>query len=182
MKHRPALAFALCLAVVACRRTGANNPPATPADTAPTPNPNPTPRPVADAAPASDALVLVPGEGIGAFTLGATRAAVNALAGGGATPDPRTVEVDGVTLLFDGDAPNGVVTGVRVRLAGAGGGVRVGNALVAPTATYPEVISAVGNCGAPTHNLGATVTPCQDGAVKILQAGPTQELWLDVSR
>ncbi len=180
MKHRPALALALCLAAVACRRSGANNPPATPTDTAHAPTP--TPRPAADAAHASDALVLVPGEGIGAFTLGATRAAVSALAGGGAAPDARTVEVDGVTLLFDGDAPGGVVTGVRVRLAGAGGGVRVGNALVAPAATYPEVISAVGNCGAPTQSRGGTITPCQDGAVKILQAGPAQELWLDVSR
>jgi len=92
------------------------------------------------------------------------------------------MEVDGVSVYFDADAPGGVVSSVRVRLAGASGGVRVGSAALQNTATYPEVISAVGPCGAPLVNEGATITPCQDGAVKIVQGGPTQELWLEVTR
>ena len=180
MNHRPLLlALALCVPAAACRRTGANNPPATPADTPPPP---PSTPPVTPTPPSSDALVLVPGEGIGAFSLGTTRAAVTALGGGGTSPNPRLMEVDGVSVYFDADAPGGVVNSVRVRLASASGGVRVGNATLQNTATYPEVISAVGPCGAPTVNEGATLTPCQDGAVKIVQAGPTQELWLEVAR
>lgn len=169
MKAPSALAFVLCLSLLGCRRSRANQPPTTPSDTPP------------PSAPPSDALVLVPGEGIGAFVLGASRASVEALAGGGRSPDPRTLEIDAITLRFDGDAPGGVVSAIRVRLAGAGGGIRVGNTLLVPTASYPEVVSAVGRCGAPSTDRGATITPCANGAVKILQVGPTQELWLEVS-
>jgi hypothetical protein len=181
MNHRPhlLLALALTLTAVACRRSGTSTPPATPVDTPPAPPPR---APVTPTPPSSDALVLSPGEGIGAFSLGTPRAAVIALGGPGTSPDTRTMEIDGVTIYFDADAPGGVVNSLRVRLADVTGGVRVGSAALQNTASYPEVISAVGPCGAPQMNRGATLTPCQDGAVKIVQAGPTQELWLEVSR
>lgn len=176
MKHT--LVLALALGALACRRPQPQSPRATPDATRAGPDrPAVTPSP-----PSADALVLVPGEGLGPFALGASRAAVRSLLTDAREPTPTSLEADGFTVLLDGPAPGGVVTSVRVALAQASGGVRVGDTVVRNDATYPEVVSAVGNCAAPVANRGATITPCQNGGVKVLQSGPAGELHLEVSR
>lgn len=179
-KHRAALLALALASVAACRRSGAIRSPAPAGDAATAPI-GTTPLRDAAATSADDAIVLVPGVGVGPFALGASRSAIAGL-GAEVSPAAESVTLDGVAITFGGDAPGGAVTALRVRLAQAPGGVRVGEVTLAPNVRYPEVVGALGPCAAPIANRGATVTPCQDGAVKIVQAGPTQELWLDVSR
>ncbi len=49
-------------------------------------------------------------------------------------------------------------------------------------ATYEQVIAAVGPCEARVLLRGGSTTPCQGGAVKVVQAGPGGALGLEVSR
>lgn len=183
MKPSPRLALlaALCLGAVACPRRNTNTADAQTAapdrPTAAPPRPPVTPTP-----PSADAVVLVPGVGIGPFALGMTRAAVRGLGEQVRVVNPRMLEVDNFAIVFDGDDPAGVVTSVQLQLPRATGGVRVGSSVLANSATYEEVISGVGECAAPIVNLGATVTPCQGGAVKVMRVGPPQEIVFDVSR
>lgn len=176
-KHRAALLALALISVAACRRADTIRSPGPAGDAVTAP---PPPRD-ATASAADDTLVLVPGVGVGPFALGASRAAIAAL-GTEVSPGAATVVLDGVSITFGGDAPGGEVTALRVRLADARAGLRVGEISLAASAGYPEVVSALGPCAAPIANRGATVTPCQGGGVKIIQAGPAQELWLDVSR
>lgn len=175
---RAALLLSLC-ALGACPRRDNRTPdvqaPPPPGNRPPAPDVTPSP-------PSADAVVLAPGEGVGAYSLGMTRAAARALAPGARVTSPRSLEADGFELLFDADEPAGEVTAVRVTLATAAGGVRVGNAVLQNTASYAEVISNLGACTAPETRIGATITACQGGGVKVLQVGPTQGLVLEVSR
>jgi hypothetical protein len=111
-------------ALAACRRTPPQAPPATPPVAADDGAPPITPRP-----PSADALVLSPGEGVGPFALGMTRGALRALAPDAREVSPRELGLDGITVMFDADAPAGVATLIRVMLADAAGGVRVGTAV-----------------------------------------------------
>jgi hypothetical protein len=162
-------------ALAACRRTPPQAPPVGPlaADQAPPITPQP---------PSADALVLSPGEGIGPFALGMTRGALRALAPDARELSPRELGLDGITVMFDADAPAGVATSIRVMLADAAGGVRVGTAVLPNAATYEQVVAAVGPCEARVALRGGSTTPCQSGAVKVVQAGPAGAVGLEVAR
>jgi hypothetical protein len=55
--------------------------------------------------------------------------------------------------------------------------------VIANSATYAEIISVLGPCAAPQVNRGATVTPCQGGGLRVIQAGPTlQSITIAVER
>jgi hypothetical protein len=159
----------------ACQRAASTPPPPPP----PPPPPVVDRPPVVAQPPSSDAVVLTPNEGLGPYSLGMSRGSVRSLAGDGTVRGPNLVELDGFELLFGGDD---ALVGVRVTLNAASGGVRVGTAVLQNTATYAEVVSAIGPCAAPQVNEGGTVTTCQNGGVIVYQAGPTQVIAIGVAR
>ena len=156
---------------------------------APTPTPTARPpaasrdaaAPVAPREPSADAVVLSPGEGIGPFSLGMSRAAVQARGAMSRAETSHSVRVDAFEVSFDEDAPAGVATLIRVMLADAAAGVRVGTAVLPTAATYEQVIAAVGPCGARVLRRGGITTPCQGGAVKVVQVS-NGAVGLEVSR
>ena len=137
--------------------------------------------PVTATPPSADALVVIPGAGIGPFSLGMSRSAVRSLASEVREVNPQMLEVDHIALNFNGVEPAGTVATIQIPLAQISAGVRIGSQVLASTATYAEIVSVIGPCTAPQAILGATITPCQGGGVKVLQVGPTHDLLIEVS-
>ncbi len=178
MRAMSSLRIALAVfALAACRRATPQPPTATPPVAA-----GDAAAPVTPREPSADALVLSPGEGIGPYALGMSRSAVRALGADAREVSPRELGVDGFTVMFDEDAPAGVATSIRTRLADAAGGVRVGTAVLPNAATYAQVIAAVGPCEARVALRGGSTTSCQGGGVRVLEAGPTGAVELAVAR
>lgn len=164
-------------ALAACRRAPPQAPPATPPVAT-----RDAEAPVTPQEPSADALVLSPGEGLGPFSLGMTRAAARALGSNVREVTPRELDVDGFIVMFDDDAPAGVATSIRTKLSDASGGVRVGTAVLPNTASYAQVIAAVGPCGAREPRRGWSVTPCQNGTVQVFDLNQDQRVELAVAR
>ncbi len=169
----------LALSLLGCPRATPTTPPRAVTPDAPAPHATP---PVDAAPPSADALVLVPGEGFGAFSLGMTRTAAVALGERVRELGGPFVNVDGFELQFSDETPAGQLVSVQSALAPLTGGVRVGDKVLSNGATWREVVDAVGPCEAPQQNDGGEVTVCQGGALRVMRAGPTQTLMLGVAR
>lgn len=168
----------LALSLVGCPRATPTSPPR---PVAPDVSAQ-TAAPVDAAPPSADALVLVPGEGFGAFSLGMTRTAAVALGEHVRELGGPFVNVDGFELRFSDETPTGQLVSVQSALAPLTGGVRVGDKVLSNGATWRQVVDAVGPCEAPQQNDGGEVTVCQGGALRVMRAGPTQTLMLGVAR
>jgi hypothetical protein len=172
-----------CLAGYGCRRSSPPDPtPRANNDSGSTGQGRTDPPPASNAQPATEVVQVVPGEGIGPFALGMTREAVLRLGAQPSRQDALSIEIEGITLFFQGEGPTAEVSQVRVPLAHCAAGVRVGNVMFTPASTYQEIVAGSQPCTPPQANRGATITSCLNGTFEIAQAGPPGILHLAVAR
>ena len=132
----------------------------------------------------ADALVVSPGLGIGAVSLGMERSAIEHL---GLTPTRsylggRFVEYGALDVSYTDAAPGGVVSSVRVYVNRAMGGIRVSGATLPANTPYATLKEAIGACGPAEHGESGEVTSCLGGSVEIVQSSLTNDLRVGVRR
>ena len=186
------LLLSASLTLAACRsaKDGDNAPPAAPAAAAAAPATEPTAPATASAAPATtpaapapapaaapaappgETLVLVPGRSLGPIALDMEEQDLKALGLEVRSPGEGFLLVGPYVVALK----DGRVESASVELSGVAASVALEDKTLDQTMTLEAAAAAIGGCGDPTDNVGASIVECRDGTVSVTRGGRSETI------